>query len=661
MAEFWSDGHIPGISGGNMDVSALTSDDILGMLAESLSSDRPFDDVGGNPLEFLNRFKLRTPEGDRFDWATHEYQKQPFRDTHPELIFQTGAQLGKSVILMANMGWRALDKWGSGSGYYFPDYFLPTTFSEQRFKPFIKSSSELSSIFGKSEKGDKADDSKRIRTLGASVIFFLSVKGTTSTEGLPLSHLYFDEVRRMAMGDIERTKERLSHQINPVVIMASTARYPDADINYYFLDSCQFYYHSKCNCKDGVILTDVFPNCIGKLESVSPKIKDIVSNEYARYGIDIFGMQLNSEDSGASRSNAGNIVLINEETGKEPTRYPEAFYYCPRCGKILPRPGVGGRWIAKCPEKFPHGYHAHQMLSPAFSAGRLLQKYETATDIQELYNSAFGLPFIDRNSQIVLPEHLEACENTDISWKDRGQNCAMGIDGMGGYNCVVIKEKTESGKFRTVWLGVIIGDDPWTLCNELMRRFDVSVGVVDSKPNWNDAMRFAKRFPRRVWLANYVKSENADMIRWSDKNRKTHSEKKTEREVIFKHTVCLERTKMIEWSLNLWRARMCETPSRRGPIQKLPKLRGRVLFVPGMKTGIFEPTMLCQEVYWDHLQRLVKKIEWVGGEERGRREGQFRIVFEHVGLDPHFAHADVYANAALQRVPTHKRRIFYVG
>lgn len=612
-------------------------------MADSLgqtSQKCPFD-PHGSPYEFINRYGLKTEEGRFFDWETHQYQVVPFQDTHPDQVHQWAAQTGKSVLLMTNLQRNSIQFWGSAFGYYFPDYFLPLTFSEQRFKPFVESNPSFSPYLG-SRDGEKerSDNSKRIRTFGPSTIFFLSVLGKTSTEGLPLKGVFFDEVRRMAAGDIQRAEERLSHQVEPINIKASTPLYPDADINAYFRESDQRYYHSACRCPDGVVLAEVFPDCIGTLKNATPELETKIREAYARSGLDF--------DS----------LLQGEEEGK-PIRYPPAFYLCPRCGEILPRPGVGGKWVARDPSKWAHGYHVSQMLSPIWPAGRILDAYEKAKDLQEFHNSKLGLSYIDKTAQLVLPEHLEACENTDLVWKTNGVNCAMGIDGMGGYCCIIVKERSPDGKHRTVHLEVAIGDDPWARCAEIMRQFDVSVCVADSKPNWNDAQRFAKAFSRRVWLADYVTTDVSPMVRWGDKEKLTESERKTEQEDRFDYTVQIHRTKGLEWSLGMWAAREKETPGRHGPVQQLPKRRDKVVFSTGMGGAPYMPVELCRDVYWDHLQRLAKKVEWIGG-EAGRRQGKCRIVFENVGLDPHFAHADLYADVALIRVPKRQNKILFL-
>jgi len=577
-----------------------------------------------------------------FTWEDHAYQVEPFSDTHPDIVFQWAAQTGKSAYLLALLTWLSLRFWSSSFAIYYPDFFLPLTFSENRFKPFIESNSTLMPFLG-SKEGEKkdSDNSKKIKTIGPSKLFFLSIQATTATEGLALKAVLFDEVRKMSASDIQRAEERTSHEENPFNIKASTPLFPKADINSYFLESDERYFHSACRCLDGVVLSDVFPDCLGDLRKATPQLKGKVIHAYTQAGIDFLSQAQGFDE-------------------KNPVRYPLAFYHCPRCGEIIPRPGRNGKWIAKKTSAWIHGYQVSQILSPTCSAGRMLHAWETSKDRQEFYNSKLGMPYVDQTAKIVTLTHLEASENNDLSWKTSGQNTAMGVDGMDGYNCGIIKERSPDGKIRIISLFVIIGDDPWAGLDYYMRQFDVSIAVVDYAPNFNDAKRFAKRFSGRVWIANYTDSESGDMIVWHDKTKETETERKTLEDGKFKYRVSIERTKGLEWSLGLWRDREKETPTRHGPMTQLPKRKDQVVFSPSMRDGVMEPIELCREVLWDHLQRLIKIKKPVGGEERAEKEGRYRYAFEQVGLDPHFAHCDLYSDVALQRVSKKKNQILFL-
>jgi len=50
-------------------------------------------------------------------------------------------------------------------------------------------------------------------------------------------------------------------------------------------------------------------------------------------------------------------------------------------------------------------------------------------------------------------------------------------------------------------------------------------------------------------------------------------------------------------------------------------------------------------MFWVHLQKVARRKEMIN-----ESQGKFRMVFENIGLDPHFLHADLYCELALSRV-----------
>jgi len=296
-----------------------------------------------------------------------------------------------------------------------------------------------------------------------------------------------------------------------------------------------------------------------------------------------------------------------------------------------------------------------QILSPNYSAPRVRYKASRAVDTMELWNSMVGLPYLDPNAQPVKPEHLDGCVNPSLvwahnmgdEWKQRNiVHTAMGSDQMGGFNCIVIKQLGQNGKFRTVHLEITHGDDPWWRQAQLMEEYQVDLAVVDSNPNYNESHRFCKAFPGRVWLAEYTDEKGA-LVRWMDKKRQVEDQIKA-KDLGLKWTVRISRTRALQWSLGRWALRLNELPDPDALLQRLPREGGEVVLSSRLKRGTFSPARICREVYFLHQQRVAFRKEYVDDDaELGVIK---RIVADHVGLDPHFAHADLYANVALARI-----------
>ena len=547
-------------------------------------------------------------DNEPFTWEGHEYLIEPYRamavtgDENPEglkMVLQCGAQVGKTIFGFLFLVWLALRFWGKYFGYFLPDQAMAMIFSDVRFKPTVRSIPEIRPLWGEDPTADAGDkrktDQKRVRSIGPSQIFFSYMQGQTSTESIPMLAVVFDEVRKMLEGDIERAEERMSHSPYPINFKYSTAGYPDANIDKYFKQSNQHKFHSNCGCKDGIVLADVFPDCIG------------------------------------------------DHNGKE------FFYICPTCKTIITNPR-DGRWIAHNPSSDIIGYHIPQTLSCRQSAGKILKAFQEASDLQEFYNSKLGVAYLSPESQIVNTDILRATVNTDIKWINRGSNCAMGIDQMGGFNVVTIRywgPKCDLGvnKSRLAHLEIIYADDPWERCDELMQQYDVDICVADALPNINEARRFAQRWPGRVWLADYSYESkgDGDICEWGDRPKQTSSEKKSSDEIKNKYTVKISRYHGLEWNLMKYVHRMKEQPHERGLVAEVKD-----------NTGRMHIQFIAEQVFWVHLQKLARRKVMID-----EAQGKFKMIFENIGIDPHFAHADLYCELALSRVkPDGRTRAF---
>jgi hypothetical protein len=594
-------------------------------------------DAMPNTLEFVKRYSLQM-ERRPFDFDSYSHHVDIYEDVSLAITLMCGAQVGKSAWLMALLLRAGVLKWGAHLGYYFPDYHLPRVFSRQRFRPFVMSNPELGPWLGAGGKHGDGADAVLIRTFGPTVFHFLSVAGKTSTEGIPMAGVFFDEVRNMSHGDIQRAEERTSAQRNPVNIKVSTAKYPESDIHRYFLAGDQRWFHTDCRCPDGTILAQTWPNCIADLTRATPELRRKAEHAFLRAGIPYLG-------------------LVGEERGM----YPEAAYVCPKCGEFLPNPRAGW-WEAHAPGKRVHSYQMPQMLTPAWPAPKMWDAWVNPTaplDIMEWYNSKCGIPYLDAESVLVKPEHLESCINPDAKWAARQTdrwrkkycvNTCMGVDAQAGYNVCVIKQRLPNGKYRTIHLEIVHGDDPWLGTAKLMHRFDVAVCVADCMPHWNEAMRFAKAFPGRVFLAIYTRTEGSDgkgpVIAWKDRPAGNADEKG--KDDGFKFMVHLDRARALKWSLSRWGQRANEVPPPDELLQTLPRQGGKVLLSSGLHLGVMEPTAICREVYFPHQQLIVFRKEWANDD--AAKVGNFKIRAEWIREDPHFAHANLYADAACSRV-----------
>jgi len=222
----------------------------------------------------------------------------------------------------------------------------------------------------------------------------------------------------------------------------------------------------------------------------------------------------------------------------------------------------------------------------------------------------------------------------------------MGVDQMFGFNVAVIREwgpvmasgTKESRLVHVEWIANPEKPDfdPWERCRELMKIFDVAICVVDAMPNGNEALRFALEDDHRgrVFLADYSyeSAKGEDVCVWGDKVT-TDPNRKAAADIKSKHRVRISRYHGIEWNLMRYVHRIKRQPHERGLIGELPNIQKKMV------------RDFVSDTFWKHLMAVARRKRVVD-----ETQDKFRMVFENIGLDPHFLHADLYAELALTRI-----------
>lgn len=622
------------------DTDPATAAALWGAALEGIKyQSQPVVDPCASDLEFIQRYGLKIDKVS-YDFSVetgYPHMLEVFADEHPSQVLMAGAQTSKTSRLIPRFTRAGVMRPGSFMAYYFPDQPLAAKFSEQRFVPFIRSSPDLGRFLGRGAILDeKGTNQVFTRTIGGSVFFFLSVSSRSGTEGMPMQGIFFDEMRLMMHGDVARAEQRIKAQASPIVMKVSTAGYPNADIHAAFLAGDQHYWHSDCSCADGVVLSLTYPNCIADLTGTTLEFRRKVEHAY--------------------RNQPHWLNMLPDKIAQ----FGEATYFCPKCGDILVNPRQGW-WEAHAPANWIRSRQMSQLTSPAVSAAQVLTESRDPTKlIADIYKDVVGLPFLDVESMPVSTADLLSCVTSSARWATRQsdawrrkymKNCALGLDAMGGYNVVVIKQVTPSGKYRTVHLEIIHGTDPWKGTARLMVMFDVQVAVIDGEPHYNEAHRFAKQFEGRVWLKTYTANE-APLIDWKDRRKAPAGQRHAGEDIQFKFRVHIHRTHGLQWSLGRWKKHLNEVPDPKGLVQDLPKQNGKVILTPGFNVGKMTPTAICQEVYFHHQQCVAFRREYKDPDDAKpeHQRGGYRMVADHVGLDPHFSHAELYANIACARL-----------
>jgi hypothetical protein len=517
-----------------------------------------------------------------FSFSDHRYLLPLYMDKSQEIVVMKAAQLGVTIWMLLYLLHWLIHNVGKAA-LMFPTERALNELSKDRMSAIIRSNPDL-------QRAVHETDTLGFKKIGPkSSLYMRHMGGVASKDSVPLDVICFDEVRLVNQSDVDQVRERVSHSSYKKIIQASTAGMPDSDIAGQFMLGTQNYFHSRCLCVDGVVLSDVFPEC------------------------------------------------IVEHKG-------EVYYRCPRCKARIDDP-QNGRYVPHNPGARVQSYHMHQMLSKYISPLEIWTAFNKTSNIKEFYNAKLGKPYIDEDSRPVIDDDLTSCENTDILWKDKDNHCAMGVDQMGGYNYVVVAKRGPSGKKQIVHFEIIDSSNPIYVENgnkvtpfrrlyPLMKEYDVDLCIIDGQPNFNEALEFARAFPGRVFVAQYIEGSH-DMVQWGDRSKYKVTVKKGSNQIKFKHTAILNRFQSLDFMFDEIKSRSFEWPNPKALIQQ----------VKHPKTGKYEPMHIWLDFGYKHLKALVKQRVI-----QNDMTGQSRMEFQMLGCDPHTCHALNYANIALERM-----------
>ncbi len=493
-------------------------------------------------------------------------------------------QVGFTVMEMAYAIFMTVKFASIRLGFFVPDMTLARTKSTFRFMPIVNSIPEAGQRVGAGNV--------TLRQIGQSVIHFLWTSGKTSTESNPMDVISFDEVQEMLIADMEKAKERLSASEIKLTLMGSTANWPDADIHYWYQRGTRHRFHTRCpTCGREEPLDEYFPKCIDFDATYPDRV----------------------------------------------TGLPGDYRYVCRDGHWIDDPQAG-EWRPENPEaelRRDFSYHFHQMLSPTISPREIMEAYLNADDQKNFHNRKLGKPYQDPSQIPVTLEHLNQCATTGMAlglgWKTYAASTCMGVDQMGKHNVVVIKERLADNRQAVIHVEEIYAEDPFARCDELMEAYGVQVCVVESNPNYNDAHRFANRWPRRVFLGHYAESVEGNIF-WEDTPKLSNSAKKTVEDMRARYRVKLDQYNCMQMSLARFVEGTCLFPDPQALIQQVED------------KGVPRTVAILKDRMFLHLQKVALVTERIHeGERRLRR----KVV--KVGLDPHFAFANMLCDVAWSR------------
>jgi len=534
--------------------------------------DHPFTLENRQALHFVYDLIPTTPE-------------QAFKK---HIVLMKGAQMGLTIWEMLANIYMAM-KWSPCKiGMYVPDRGLAGYKSAERFMPVVRTVPAAYDLLTEPDANTgrkKGEGNILNRTMGASRFLFLWTSGKVATESFPLDVVSFDEVQEMLIADMEKTMERMSASVIRFTLMLSTAKWPDSDIHFWYKLGKGYRFYTQCGCEGGVILDDHFPH----------------------------------------------FVVFNEDQYiSAPAN--EYVYVCPVCNTYIPDAQVGD-WVADNPDAWIDSVHLPQILSPTVSPRELIESYNNAEDMQNFYNRKLGKPYTDPSQIPVNLEILNQCAKQGIAagvvWKAQARGTYMGIDQMGAFNVVIIKERLDDGRQAVIHVEAIYNDNPFKRCDELMRDYGVAVCVVETLPNYNDAKRFAGRHRGRVFLAGYANIED-NMLRWGDANV-SKADRKTDQQERDRYTVTLDQYKCMQTAMARFIRTQCLFPNPKGLTQEV------------IDKGVKKRIALLKTMVFLHFTKTALVVE------KDPEEKKYKRKVVKVGIDPHFSYANMLCDVAWAR------------
>lgn len=403
-----------------------------------------------------------------FSFDGHEYLRELYCDPQPIVILEKAAQMGASIVAI-NRALHFVDTTGGTVIYFFPTDTDVADFSNTRVKPMIERCEYLS---------DQCNDinNVHVRQIGMGLLYFRGMFAKGRTKSIPADFTIFDELDEAKPEHKAQALERMSHSAWGWRMELSTPTIPDYGIDIEFAQSDQRYWHVACGCREGVVLEDVFPECIG---------------------------------------------VRHEGTDRE-----EVFLRCPRCGKIRLNPceyatvGEYRGWIPKRPENARHarGYHLSQLFSttPACSPAAIWYKFRHTRDIPEFYNSVLGVPYAGDRMPLTL-DVLAKCHG-DWGLAQTGTRCYIGID-QGADNYVIVKQRDpNTGAGKVINAVVVEGPNPWPATVEICKLYPDAAIVVDALPEKTQARALCQLFPGRAYMCYYTDTQKDAVVVDDDPN-----------------------------------------------------------------------------------------------------------------------------------------------
>lgn len=416
--------------------------------------------------------------GKNFSFYKHEYQHQILSDSSPELVIRKSAQTGISEMAMRMaLGLLMVMPGAFRIGYTFPTAGFASSYAKTRLNPIILDSPVLRAATTTADI-----DSSDIKTFGrGKEIYFKGAAVGNAAISTTIDFLIHDELSFSDPEVIGDYWSRVQHSDYKWRLSLSTPTFIGDAIDQAFTNSRRHWNFCKCEHCNHRFVPDYYKNVV------------------------IPGF-------------SGDLDQINKNN-IHTTRYKEAKFLCPKCGKVTSLLPQRREWVCENPTEnhTAAGYQVQPFDAPLIvTLPNLIDASTKYASKAKFKQFALGLPatdsesgFTDEEIEGLGIEMMQSPFHSHVMGIDLGIYCHFGVGGVAadGTLVVVHYERVALKDFRVRYAA-------------LVAQYRISVKVSDIQPytelimslSETDQRLFAARYVARNGLEVYdLKQQDADV------------------------------------------------------------------------------------------------------------------------------------------------------
>lgn len=385
----------------------------------------------------LNNFVTENQKPIEFE--SHRSLIDPLEDEHDDIVGRKSAQCGWSVINILKA--IKMCRRGLNVGYVLPSQNIVKDFVTPKVDPLIISNPEISKLVSK--------DSVTLKQIGDRFLYFRGAFSEREAIAISLDILVLDELDRMPDMNIVNTYDSR--------LQASEHSYRWRFSN---------------------------PSAIG-------------------FGVDALYAESDQRHWMIKCSHCTHEWFIDFEADGQCHYFDKqrVLFACGKCRKEITNAArQNGRWVAKYPRRYRHGYWMSQLMMPFVSANKVLEQYEESSP-DFFYNFVLGKAYTPSDLIVNRDTILRACSPSSIDKRE----VAMGCD---------------NGVVKTWVLGTIDGifahgqTESWDEIEKLKLMYNATL-VIDPNPYPTTPKQLVDKYRGSVFICYFRQdTKNLGIVQW---------------------------------------------------------------------------------------------------------------------------------------------------